>query len=48
MQGREGLLLCCGFGLSTTLVVGALGLRWPVLLPGLLPPLANLGVWRWA
>jgi hypothetical protein len=48
MQGREGLLLCCGLGLSTTLVVGALGLRWPVLLPGLLPPLASLGVWRWA
>ena len=48
MQGREGLLLCCGLGLSTSLVVGALGLRWPVLLPGLLPPLASLGVWRWA
>jgi hypothetical protein len=46
MQGREGLLLCCGLGLSTSLVVGALGLRWPVLLPGLLPPLASLGVWR--
>ena len=48
MQGREGLLLYCGLGLSTSLVVGALGLRWPVLLPGLLPPLASLGVWRWA
>ena len=48
MHGREGLLLCCGLGLSTSLVVGALGLRWPVLLPGLLPPLASLGVWRWA
>jgi hypothetical protein len=48
MQGREGLLLCCGLGLSTSLVVGVLGLRWPVLLPGLLPPLASLGVWRWA
>lgn len=47
MQGREQLLLCCGLGLSTSLVVGALGLRWPVLLPGLLPPLASLGVWRW-
>ena len=48
MQGREGLLLYCGLGLSTSLVAGALGLRWPVLLPGLLPPLASLGVWRWA
>jgi hypothetical protein len=48
MQGREALLLCCGLGLSTSLVVGALGLRWPVLLPGLLPPMASLGVWRWA
>jgi hypothetical protein len=48
MQGREALLLCCGLGLSTSLVVGALGLRWPVLLPALLPPLASLGVWRWA
>ena len=48
MQGREGLLLCCGLGLSTSLVVGSLGLRWPVLLPALLPPLAILGVWRWA
>ena len=48
MQGREGLLLYCGLGLSTSLVVGTLGLRWPVLLPGLLPPLASLGVWRWA
>lgn len=48
MQGREGLLLYCGLGLSTSLVVGVLGLRWPVLLPGLLPPLASLGVWRWA
>lgn len=48
MQGREGLLLCCGLGLSSSLVVGVLGLRWPVLLPGLLPPLASLGVWRWA
>ena len=48
LQGREGLLLCCGLGLSTSLVVGSLGLRWPVLLPGLLPPLASLGVWRWA
>ena len=47
MQGREGLLLYCGLGLSTSLVVGALGVRWPVLLPGLLPPLASLGVWRW-
>lgn len=48
MQGREGLLLYGGLGLSTSLVVGALGVRWPVLLPGLLPPLASLGVWRWA
>jgi len=48
MQGREGLLLYCGLGLSTSLVVGTLGVRWPVLLPGLLPPLASLGVWRWA
>lgn len=48
MQGREELLLCCGLGLSTTLVVCTLGLRWPVLLPALLPPLASLGVWRWA
>lgn len=48
MQGREGLLLCCGLGLSTSLVVGLLGVRWPVLLPALLPPLASLGVWRWA
>ena len=48
MQGREGLLLYCGLGLSTSLVAGALGMRWPVLLPGLLPPLASLGVWRWA
>lgn len=48
MQGRERLLLCCGLGLSTSLVVGALGLRWPVLLPVLLPPLASLWVWRWA
>ena len=48
MQGREELLLYCGLGLSTSLVVGTLGLRWPVLLPGLLPPLASLGVWRWA
>ena len=48
MQGREGLLLCCGLGLSTSLVVGVLGLRWPVLLPALLPPLTCLGVWRWA
>jgi hypothetical protein len=46
MQGREELLLYCGLGLSTSLVVGALGLRWPVLLPDLLPPLARLGVWR--
>jgi hypothetical protein len=48
MQGREGLLLSCGLGLSTSLVVGGLGWRWPVLLPALLPPLASLGVWRWA
>jgi hypothetical protein len=48
MQGRERLLLCCGLGLSTSLVVGALGWRWPVLLPSLLPPLASVGVWRWA
>ncbi|MFZ0406757.1 MAG: hypothetical protein WAM11_01410 [Cyanobium sp.] len=48
MQAREGLLLYCGLGLSTSLVVGTLGVRWPVLLPGLLPPLASLGVWRWA
>ncbi|MFM7733312.1 MAG: hypothetical protein ACKO6F_07620 [Cyanobium sp.] len=48
MQGRERLLLCCGLGLSTSLVVAALGLRWPVLLPALLPPLAILGVWQWA
>jgi hypothetical protein len=46
MQGREELLLYCGLGLSTSMVVGALGLRWPVLLPDLLPPLARLGVWR--
>lgn len=48
MQGREALVLYCGLGLSTSLVVGSLGLRWPVLLPGLLPPLASLGVWQWA
>jgi hypothetical protein len=48
MHGREGLVLYGGLGLSTSLVVGSLGLRWPVLLPGLLPPLASLGVWRWA
>jgi hypothetical protein len=40
-------MLYCGLGLSTSLVVGSLGLRWPALLPGLLPPLASLGVWRW-
>lgn len=48
MQGREALVLYAGLGLSTSLVVGALGLRWPALLPGLLPPLASLGVWHWA
>lgn len=48
MQGREALLLYCGLGLSTSLVVAGLGLRWPVLLPGLLPPLVSLGIWLWA
>lgn len=48
LQGRDGLLLYCGLGLGTSLVEIALGLRWPLLLPGLPPPLANLGVWRLA
>ena len=42
IHSREALLLCLGLGLSTSLYLGVLGLRWPVLLTGLLPPSAAL------
>lgn len=42
---REGRLLLLGFGLSTTLFVGVLGVRFPVLLSGSLPPLGALALW---
>ena len=45
-RSSEVVLLCVGFGLSSSLYVGGLGLRWPVLLTGLLPPLGVLLVWQ--
>jgi hypothetical protein len=45
-RSSEVVLLCVGFGLSSSLYVGGLGLRWPVLLTGLLPPLGVLVVWQ--
>ncbi|MFN9548157.1 MAG: hypothetical protein ACK6AD_14020 [Cyanobacteriota bacterium] len=35
-----------GLGLSTVLFIAGLGLRWPVLLGALLPPLAAGHVWK--
>jgi len=46
IKSRDGLLLCLGLGLSTISYVGVLGLRWPVVLTGLLPPAAVLVVWH--
>lgn len=42
----EGRFLLVGFGLSTCLYVGVLGLRWPVLLTAPLPPLGALALWH--
>lgn len=42
----EALSLALGFALGTALVVGWLGLRWPVLVSAVVPPLASAGFWQ--
>lgn len=46
VRSRDALLIGLGLGLSTSLYVGVLGLRWPVILTGLLPPAAVMVVWQ--
>jgi hypothetical protein len=45
-QNSEALSLALGFSLGSALVVGGLGLRWPVLLSAVVPPLAAGSFWQ--
>jgi len=45
-SGSEALSLALGFALGSTLVVAWLGLRGPVLVSAVLPPLAAAGFWQ--
>jgi len=45
-KNSEALSLTLGFALSSTLVVAWLGLRWPVLVSAMVPPLASASFWQ--
>jgi hypothetical protein len=45
-KNSEALTLALGFTLGSTLVVAWLGLRWPVLVSAMVPPLASASFWQ--
>ena len=45
-KNNEALSLSLGFALSSALVIGWQGLRWPVLGSAMVPPLAAASLWR--
>jgi hypothetical protein len=45
-KNSEALSLALGFALGSALVVAWLGLRWPVLVSAMVPPLASASFWQ--
>jgi hypothetical protein len=45
-KNSEALSLALGFTLGSALVVAWLGLRWPVLVSAMVPPLASASFWQ--